>query len=287
MSSTRSRRPRSLSKSPPARVGRSSPRHPAIGGTEELTELRRVVQQQRQELEENSTALSQALARIAHSERTVSQSKSKLLATQEQLSASDAQTASLWARLQDQDAKLQHAHADRERAVAEAREQYAAESEESAAEIASLRDALAAALERERTFRRLEAELRTELDAARQTAERAEAERHELRSMAESLTRDAVAGSGECARLAENARASEAREARALLETVALRQALDSVSTLAHQLLRATEEARCAVSEAGDSERVTLKPQASPREARSMRRQTGPEILVDGLPLVP
>jgi len=287
MSSTRSRRPRSLSKPPPARVGRSSPRHPAAANNEEVAELRRVVQQQRQELEENSNSLSQALARIAHSERTLSQSKSKLLATQEQLSAADAQTASLWARLQDQEVKLQHAQAERERAVLEAHEQHAAATEEYVAEIGSLRDALAAALERERTFRRLEAELRAELDTARRSAERAEAERQELRSMAEALTRDAVAGSSECARLAEDARASEAREARALLETVALRQALDSVTTLAHQLLRATEEVRSVVSDAGESERVTLRPQASLRDARNVRRQTAPEVVADGLPLVP
>jgi ABC-type transporter Mla subunit MlaD len=176
--------------------------------------LRSRFNEQGRELEEMSGALAQALSRVAHSERVLSQAKSKLVAAQERVDRTEAEAAGLYARLAESEAKLSRAASERENALAEARDQLLSEREESAAEVASLRDALAAALERERAFRRVEAELGRKLAA--------------------------LSGAG-------------------------------GQSTWERE-----------------DERATLRPQGPvPEPPRAARRSTGPEILVDGLPLVP
>lgn len=214
MTRARSRQSRLSSHSSAGKAGSPTPTLSGVGAAAELVRLRARFAQQALELEETSNALAQALSRVAHSERVLSQAKSKLLAVQERVERTEAQAAGLYARLAENEVKLSRAASERESVLAEARDQLLSERELAAAEVASLRDALAAALERERAFRRVEAE----------------------------LSRKVAALSG-----APGETAWEPEDARA-----------------------------------------TLRPQGPAAEPpRAARRSSGPEIVVDGVPLVP
>lgn len=107
---------------------------------QELKRLRAAMEQQKREFEEESASFPQALARLAHSERTLGQTKTKLIAAEEAAARANAQIASLRARLQDCEAQLQ-LRADQELRLR--------------AEVSRLSDALAAALESELEDRRI------------------------------------------------------------------------------------------------------------------------------------
>jgi chromosome segregation ATPase len=261
----RSRRPRSPSKTDVVRPAKTAAE---LEG--DLAELRFAMELQKREFEENEASCSQALARVAHSERTLSQTKAKLIAADEAATETAAQMVALRARLQESDEKLQRladertAQSERERALTEVRDRASAELEEQSGELARLRDALTAALEREPAFRQVEAELRSELDASRERAEQAVAQHQELRALAESLSRDSAAGASECARLAESHKLVEERETQAL---IAAESARDDLKVALSQL----EEARSQSEEArSQSEQTRLQLE----EARLQSEQT-------------
>jgi chromosome segregation ATPase len=171
MTRPRSRRPRSLPKqeaaAAPAPRKRSSAtlaRH-ATALEAELAEVKAALEQQQREFEHEVASFPQLLSRLAHSERTLGQTKSKLIAAEETLAQASAQLAALRARAQDADAKLQQ-HLD--------------DARDARSELSSLRDALAAALEREPTFQRVEQQLREELGELRQALASAGQERNDL-----------------------------------------------------------------------------------------------------------
>ena len=171
--SSRSRRPRSIPKQPaavapaqPAR--RRSAADLAQYSTElerELSRLRAAMEQQKREFEEESANFPQALARLAHSERALGQTKTKLIAAEEASAQASSQLSALRARLHDSDAKLQERVAH-ERALH--------------SELVGLRDALATALEREPSFQRAEQELKAEIEELRQALATLGRERDEL-----------------------------------------------------------------------------------------------------------
>jgi chromosome segregation ATPase len=171
MTRPRSRRPRSLPKqeaaAAPAQRKRSSAtlaQH-ATALEAELAELKVALAQQQREFEQEVASFPQLLSRLAHSERTLGQTKTKLIAAEDALAQASAQVAALRARVQDTDAKMQH-HID--------------DAREARSELSSLRDALAAALEREPIFQRVEEQLREELAELRQALASANQERDDL-----------------------------------------------------------------------------------------------------------
>jgi chromosome segregation ATPase len=168
-------RPRSRPRSVPKQVAPVAPAPPKRGSADlaqyatelerELEQLRAAMEQQKREFEEESESFPPVLARLAHSERALGQTKTKLIAAEEAAEQSDLQLASLRTRVQEAEAKLQHC-ADSER--------------ELRSEVSSLRDALAAALEREPSFQRVEQELQGELAELRQALAGAHRERDNL-----------------------------------------------------------------------------------------------------------
>jgi chromosome segregation ATPase len=124
-----------------------------------------------------------------------------------------------------------------------------------------LREALAAALEREPTFRQAEAELRSQLEASEQRAEQSAAQHQELRALAESLSRDSAAGADECARLAESLGLAEERRAGALAEAESLGDELAAALTQLAETrskLAELEMERTTLGEKVEQERVEL-----------------------------
>jgi chromosome segregation ATPase len=168
---SRLRRPRSLPKQPSALqppVRKRSAADLAQYSTElelELTRLRTAMAQQKREFEEESASFPQVLARLAHSERALGQTKTKLIAADEAAERADSQLSSLRARLHESEAKLQE-RADQERALR--------------TELSSLRAALAAAQEREPSFQHAERELQAELGELREALALSNQQRDEL-----------------------------------------------------------------------------------------------------------
>jgi chromosome segregation ATPase len=234
----------------------------------ELTDLRAAVAAQKREFEENSANFAQALNRISHNERTLSLTKTKLLAAEEAALQAGEQTKALRVRVQELEAELAQrleqergAQVERDRTVAEIRERAAAELEGYSSEAARLREALAAALEREPTFRQAEAELRSQLEASAQRAAQSAAQHQELRALAESLSRDSAAGADECARLAESLRLAEERKAGALAEAESLGDELAAALTQLAETrskLAELEMERATLGEKVEQERVEL-----------------------------
>lgn len=126
----------------------------------ELTELRARFEVQRSELHQAARALASARARMSHDQRQITQLKARVVAAEGRVAELEEEAASAYARSQEREAR---SAAQRELVGAEAEERFRAEREEAAREIANLRDALAGALERERVFRRVEADLRRRL----------------------------------------------------------------------------------------------------------------------------
>jgi chromosome segregation ATPase len=221
----------------------------------ELTKLRAAMEQQKREFEEETSSFPQVLARLAHSERALGQTKTKLIAAEEAAVQASAQLGASQARVQEVEKQLQE-RVDAER--------------EARIELVTLRDALAAALEREPAFERTEIELQGELAMLKAALEAADQEREEMTSLRQAL---AVAHQ----------------------ERDELLGALGGIELLAQRIARLSREPKSIASEPTkpshslepDDERATLRPVAalSRREApRSLRRAT-PEITVDGLPL--
>ena len=189
----------------------------------ELAETQQAMAQQRREFDEDASSFAQAISRLAHSERTLGQTKAKFLDALERAERAEARGAELSEALVKLEAFQRDAADERDLAVRRAREESAAKSEQRDAEIARLQEVVGAALERElaheqATFalRATEAAQKQELEAAHEETARALAQKEALHDMAESLSRDSAAGSAECARLAESLRGAEEREQRAL-----------------------------------------------------------------------
>ena len=197
----------------------------------QLAEARGAMAEQRREFDEDATSFGQALARLSHSERTLGQTKAKLLDAEDRERKAEARIAALSADLnrveslmREQRVVLEQAARDeRERVLRDAGEELSAKLELHNAEIGRLRPALDAALERELEQARLLETLRAEseaksqaLELANERASRALAQENSLREMAESLSHDSAAGAAECARLAESCNAAEEREHTAL-----------------------------------------------------------------------
>jgi chromosome segregation ATPase len=257
----RSRRPRSLSKDGIPRTRRSSAqseqqeRSPTKNAEyvaeleKELAQLRVAMAAQKREFDENATSFSQALTRISHSERTLSLTKTKLLAAEE----AAEQTTTLRTRVLELESKQ-----------AELREHAAAQLEACTSEAVQVREALAAALEREPAFRRTEAELRQQLEASVQRAE-------EMRALAESLSRDSAAGADECARLAESHKLIEERESQALAKAQAVGDELAAALTeLAGVELERTELSEMVAKQRGDLEAASRAAHAASEDRRQL-----------------
>jgi chromosome segregation ATPase len=221
----------------------------------ELSQLRAAMAQQKREFEEETSSFPQVLARLAHSERALGQAKTKLIAAEEAAAEVSTQLAACRARVQEAETQLQQ-RLDAER--------------EARIELTTLRDALAAALDREPAFQRTENELRGELATLRAALETAEQEREEMTSLGQAL-------------------------AAAHQERDELLGALGGIELLAQRIARISRDPTSVVSEGAkpsqypesDDKRATLRPVAAmpSREApRSFRRAT-PEIIVDGIPL--
>lgn len=220
----------------------------------ELTKLRAAVEQQKREFEEETATFPQVLARLAHSERALGQTKTKLIAAEEAAAEAATQLAASQARLQEAETQLrQRLDAEREARI----------------ELTTLRDALAAALEREPALQRSELELQGELALLKAALEAADQEREETASLRQAL-----------------AAAHEERDE--------LLAALAGIELLAQRIASVSREPKQMVGEVtkpsqipeSDDKRPTLRPVANtPRREppRSFRRAT-PEIIVDGVP---
>jgi chromosome segregation ATPase len=138
----------------------------------ELTKLRAAVEQQKREFEEEASSFPQLLARLAHSERALGQTKTKLIAAEEAADEVAVQLAACQARVQEAETQLQQ-RLDAER--------------EARIELTTLRDALAAALAREQASQRAELELQGELALLKATLEAADQEREEMTSLRQAL----------------------------------------------------------------------------------------------------
>jgi chromosome segregation ATPase len=121
----------------------------------QLAELSGRCEVQRRELHDAAGALSEARSRARRAQRQLAQLKARLQISEERVAELEEQAATTYALARDRET---HGAVQREQELTEARQPLNAE-------IASLRDALAAALERERAFRRVEAELRRRLAA--------------------------------------------------------------------------------------------------------------------------
>jgi chromosome segregation ATPase len=208
----------------------------------EVKRLRSTLEQQKREFEEETASFPQVLARLAHSERALGQTKSKLIAAEEAATLAGTQLNALRARAQEAEAKLQQS-VDAER--------------QAQSELLTLRDALAAALEREPALRSVETELRSELSTLSAELEAAHQERDQLLQAFGSIQ--------------------------------ALAQGIARVSREPKSAtVRAVASAALPPSQYPDAEdaRVTMKPAPAPSQElpRSFRRAT-PDIIVDGLPL--
>jgi chromosome segregation ATPase len=224
---------------------------------DELSRLRAAMEQQKREFEEETASFPQVLARLAHSERSLGQAKSKLIASEEARVEACTQLNACRARMQEAEGQLQQ-RLDAER--------------EARIELSSLRDALGAALEREPEQQRIENELRAELVTLRLSLEAAHQDGEELASLRSAL-------------------ASVHHERDELMG------ALRGIEHLAQRITRISREPRTATGVAAprpsqipepDDERATMRPVAvvpSKEAPRSFRRAT-PEITVDGVRLL-
>ena len=229
----------------------------------ELAEAHQAIAQQRREFDEDASSFAQAIARLSHSERTLGQTKAKLLDALERAERAETRSTELSAALVELEALQCEAGDERERAVRRANEESASKLQLRDAEIARLHEAVGAALDRELAHEQALEKLRAKSEAQRQELEAAqtesearrreleaahatgEAQRQELetahewtsralaqekalRDMAESLSRDSAAGAAECARLTETLKAAERREQLALSDTLKAQADLSS-----------------------------------------------------------
>jgi chromosome segregation ATPase len=213
----------------------------------QLAEALDSLARQQQETEENATSFGQVMARLSHSERTLGQTKSKLMDAEARIEKSEARVASLSEQLSQVEALAseqratsereaqgqREAEEQRERALRQEREKSAAELKVHEVEIARLRRALETAQAREleltQSLETLNAqnEAKTrELEDAHESTSRALAQEKALRDLAESLSRDSAAGAAECARLSEHWKAAQEREQHALSRALAAETAL-------------------------------------------------------------
>lgn len=135
---------------------RQRSRRPRTASSPELAALRTTLEQQRALLE-------QALAHASQLERSLRQARQELSVLRERATETETEAARSYARSVEAESRLARADARREHAVADVEEQLLDEREQGAMEIASLRDALLAALTRERAFRHVESDLRRQL----------------------------------------------------------------------------------------------------------------------------
>lgn len=117
----------------------------------------------RETIQEQRELLRRVLSRANQLERSLRQARQELSVLRERAAQTDEEAASSYARSVEAESRLARADARREHAVADVEEQMLDEREQGAMEIASLRDALLAALTRERAFRHVEVELRRQL----------------------------------------------------------------------------------------------------------------------------
>jgi hypothetical protein len=160
MTRPRSPRLRSASRPEPLRSAKALPL--SLDADAQLAELSARCEMQRRELHEATRVLAEARSRTRRDQRQLVQLKARLQVADERVSQLEEEAATAYALSQERAAR---AFAQLEQDLAEAHERLADERVEAAEEIANLRDALAAALERERTFRRMEAELRRRVAA--------------------------------------------------------------------------------------------------------------------------
>jgi chromosome segregation ATPase len=212
----------------------------------QLAEALEALAVQQQESEENATSYAQAMARLSHSERTLGQTKSRLMDAEERIEKSEARGAALGQQLGQLELSIleqraafdREAQEERERAVRQTREEAAAELNVREMEITRLQRVLEAAhlrdLEQSQLLETLRAQNEAkagELDAAHEWTSRALAQEKSLRDLSESLSRDSADGAAECARLSEHLKAVEEREQRALARALTAESEHSSSST--------------------------------------------------------
>jgi len=212
----------------------------------QLAEALEALAGQQQESEENATSYAQAMARLSHSERTLGQTKSRLMDAEERIEKSEARGAALGQQLGQLELSIleqraafdREAQEERERAVRQTREEAAAELNVREMEITRLQRVLEAAhlrdLEQSQLLETLRAQNEAkagELDAAHEWTSRALAQEKSLRDLSESLSRDSADGAAECARLSEHLKAVEEREQRALARALTAESEHSSSST--------------------------------------------------------
>lgn len=205
----------------------------------QLAQALEALARQKQESEENATSFAQAMARLSHSERTLGQTKARLMDANERGEKGEARVAALSEQL--------NLHG---------------------VEISRLQQALEAAQAREleqglllETLRAQNETKARELEDAHEWKSRAVAQERALRDLAESLSRDSADGAAECARLDEHCKAAEEREQRAIERALQAESAHSSAVTELSESRRREAEllVQCAeLQQARDAAQVSL-----------------------------
>ncbi|RYZ09725.1 MAG: hypothetical protein EOO73_02250 [Myxococcales bacterium] len=144
------------------RSAKALPLSVEVDADSQLAQLSARCELQRRELHQASKAQADARAAALRDQRRLGQLKGRLQLADERVAQLEEEAATAYAIAREREA---HASAQLEQELAEAHERLGAERAKAAEEIANLRDALAAALERERSFRRMEADLKQRLAA--------------------------------------------------------------------------------------------------------------------------
>jgi chromosome segregation ATPase len=276
---------------------------------------------QQQESEENATSFAQLMARLAHSERTLGQTKTKLMAAEERVEKSEARVASFSQQLSQVEARVREQRTTFERDAQEERERFVCLSNERSAELKALRD-LAESLSRDSAAGTAEcARLNEQWRAAEEREQAAlqralDAESNQLSSLTELSESKRREGdlTERCAQLerardlalaslaslqatltereAEHARdqrelASADQERAGFIGILAAIEALGREITDVGFHARTAAETRSKIkAEEADADRTTLRPEPAPKLVpRSLRSSTAPEITVDGVRL--
>ncbi|HYQ04889.1 MAG TPA: hypothetical protein VER96_39710 [Polyangiaceae bacterium] len=286
----------------------------------QLADAQAALARQQRESEENATSFSQAMARLSHSERTLGQTKAKLMDVEERLQKSEAHGATLTQQLnlnEEEITRLEHEleaaqvrefeqnqsiKALRAQSEAKARELAVAQegSAEGVAECARLTEDLKAAEEREQrglgralnaeaehtsTVTELQESKRRQAELTEQHAElkqACDAAQHSLASARTTLAELEAERS-----LAQQELASTDHERARIIGILAALEALGrEIVEVGSQARKATETRTKLMPEDTESERVTLKPApASKRTPKRSRSSAGPEITIDGVRL--
>jgi chromosome segregation ATPase len=279
----------------------------------QLAEALEALARHQQESEENSTSFGQVMARLSHSERTLGQTKTKLMDAEARAERSEARGATLGqqlsqleAQLSEQRATLEAAHvrelelSQSVDALRDLAESLSRDSAAGAAECARLNELWKAAEERQQHV--LSRALKAESDQVSSLTELSESKRREAELTEQSAelvrARDAALASVASlqATLAEReaAHALDQRElASADQERARFIGILGAIEVLGREITEVGFQARSAAearsklkAEELDADRTTLRPEPALKLApKSLRSSTGPEITVDGVRL--